>query len=510
MDILFSLIDGILIALQPMNLGLAILGVVVGLFVGAMPGLGSVNGVAILLPFTFVIQSMSGGATSPMIFLAAVYYGAMYGGAISSVALGIPGASTAVATTFDGRPLALQGRAHIALMAAALASFAGATVSNVMFTAFAPMLASVALNFGNPEIFALMLLAFATFAGLGGDDFPKTIFSICFGLALSAVGFDIISGEPRLIFFDIQGFSHGIRFLVLAIGIYGIAEMLWTMNSSRGESSMSKVEVGFASMTNALVRFREAWRGTLIGSVLGFFVGILPAAGATPASLMAYGVTKMTSRDQDAYGKGAIDGVAAPEAANNSASTGAMLPMMTLGIPGSPTTAVLLAGMVIWGLEPGPLLFSQQPDFVWPLIGSFYVSNLVAVLVNIAFIPLFLWMLRMPFTILVPLVFVLSLVGTYAAYMNMFDMWLMVFVGIGGFFMRLLDYPVAPAVLAIVLGPIAEPTLRQTLLQYETVTVFFTRPIAGPITVIAIILILLPGLRILMRRFRKAQTSTGG
>ena len=225
---------------------------------------------------------------------------------------------------------------------------------------------------------------------------------------------------------------------------------------------------------------------------------------------MAYGVTKMTSRNQEAYGKGSIDGVAAPEAANNSASTGAMLPMMTLGIPGSPTTAVLLAGMVIWGLEPGPLLFSAQPDFVWPLIGSFYVSNLVAVLVNIAFIPLFLWMLRMPFTILVPLVFVLSLVGTYAAYMNMFDVWLMVFVGIGGFFMRLLDYPVAPAVLAIVLGPIAEPTLRQTLLQYETFTVFFTRPIAGPITVIAIILILLPGLRLLMRRFRKPEAAANG
>ena len=234
------------------------------------------------------------------------------------------------------------------------------------------------------------------------------------------------------------------------------------------------------------------------------------AAGATPGSLMAYGVAKMTSRDGDAYGKGAIDGVAAPEAANNSASTGAMLPMMTLGIPGSPTTAVLLAGMVIWGLEPGPLLFTAQPDFVWPLIGSFYISNFIAVLVNIAFIPLFLWMLRMPFSILVPLVFVLSLVGTYAAYMNMFDVWLMVLVGLGGFFMRMLDYPVAPAVLAIVLGPIAEPTLRQTLLQYETFTIFFTRPIAGPITVTAIVLILLPGLRLLWRRWRAARVRTAG
>ena len=493
MDILIALFNGILIALEPINLGLAIIGVIVGLFVGAMPGLGSVNGVAILLPFTFVIQSFTGGATSPMIFLAAIYYGAMYGGAISSITLGIPGASTAVATTFDGRPLAIAGKAHIALVAAALASFIGGTVSNIMFTAFAPVLAGVALSFGDPEVFALMLLAFATFVGLGGDDIPKTIFSICFGLVLATVGFDIVSGEPRLIFFDIQGFSHGIRFLVLAIGVYGIGEMMWTINTSRGGTSMSKVEVTMESMKEAVFRFREAWRGTIIGSLLGFFVGILPAAGATPGSLMSYGVAKMTARDPKQYGKGAIDGVAAPEAANNSASTGAMLPMMTLGIPGSPTTAVLLAGMVIWGLQPGPLLFTNQPDFVWPLLGSFYISNVVALVVNLAFIPIFLWMLRMPFTILAPLIFVLSLVGTYAAYMDMFDVWLMVFVGIGAFFLRILDYPVAPAVLAIVLGPIAEPKLRQSLLFSDgDLSIFFTRPIAGPITIIAIILILLP------------------
>ena len=464
MEVIGALFDGIFVALEPINLGLAIIGVVVGLFVGAMPGLGSVNGVAILLPFTFVIQNFTGGATSPMIFLAAVYYGAMYGGAISSIALGIPGASTAVATTFDGRPLALKGKAHVALMTAAIASFIGATVANLLFTGFAPLLASV---------------------------------------ALSAVGFDIISGEPRLIFFDIQGFSHGIRFLVLAIGIYGIGEMLWTINASRNKTTMTSVEINFQSITAALFRFKEAWKGTAIGSFLGFFIGILPAAGATPASLMGYGITKMASRTPEQFGKGALDGVAAPEAANNSASTGAMLPMMTLGIPGSPTTAVLLAGMVIWGLDPGPLLFSEQPDFVWPLIGSFYISNLVALLVNLAFIPIFLWMLRMPFTILSPIIFVLSLVGTYAAYMNMFDVWLMVLVGFGGFFMRMLDYPVAPAVLAIVLGPIAEPALRQTLMQYETFTIFVTRPIAAPITIIAIILILLPGLKLILKKITK-------
>lgn len=502
MDIIASLMGGIWVALEPLNLGLAVLGVIVGLFVGAMPGLGSVNGVAILLPFTFVIQSMTGSATSPMIFLAAIYYGAMYGGAISSITLGIPGASTAVATTFDGRPMALKGMADKALVTAAVASFVGGTVSNVLFTAFAPPLASVALKFGDPEIFALMLLAFATFVGLGGDDIPKTIFSICIGLVLATVGFDIVSGEPRLIFGDIQGFSHGIRFLVLAIGVYGIGEMIWTINSSRYGTTMTDVNISFARIKASLVSFfPETWKGTTIGSLLGFFVGILPAAGATPGSLMAYGVTKMTSRTPQEFGKGAADGVAAPEAANNSASTGAMLPMMTLGIPGSPTTAVLLAGMVIWGLQPGPLLFSEQPDFVWPLIGSFYVSNFVAVIVNLAFIPIFLWMLRMPFTILAPLIFVLSLVGTFAAYQNMFDVWLMVIVGFAAFLLRILDYPLAPAVLAIVLGPIAEPKLRQSLLFSDgDFSIFFTRPIAGPITVIAIILILLPLFRVIKRK----------
>lgn len=509
MDVVASLLSGILVALEPINLSLAVIGVVVGLFVGAMPGLGSVNGVAILLPFTFVIQNYTGGATSPMIFLAAIYYGAMYGGAISSITLGIPGASTAVATTFDGRPMALAGKAHVALVIAALASFVGGTVANVLFTAFAPVLASVALSFGDPEIFALMLLAFATFVGLGGDDIPKTIFSICVGLVLATVGFDIISGEPRLIFFDMTGFTHGIRFLVLAIGVYGIGEMIWTINTSRYSSTMSKVDLSVSNIWQAVKDFRHAWRGTAIGSALGFFVGILPAAGATPGSLMAYGVAKMTAKDPSQFGKGAMDGISAPESANNSASTGAMLPMMTLGIPGSPTTAVLLAGMVIWGLQPGPLLFTNQPDFVWPLIGSFYISNVIAVLVNLAFIPVFLWMLRMPFTILAPLIFVLSLVGVFAAYQDMFDVWLMVIAGGAAFFLRLLDYPVAPAVLAIVLGPIAEPKLRQSLLFSDgDFSIFFTRPIAGPITVIALILIFLPLVKLIRDKIRKAKKET--
>lgn len=504
MEVLSLLADGIFAALSPTNLLLTFIGVVIGLFVGAMPGLGSVNGVAILLPATFLIQQQTGSATSPMIFLASIYYGAMYGGAISSITLGIPGASTAVATTFDGRPLALQGNANQALVTAAIASFVGGTVANLFFTGFAPPLAKVALDFGPPEIFALMLLAFATFVGLGGDDLPKTILSIALGLVLAAVGFDQISGAPRLIFFDIIGFMHGINFLVLAIGVYGIGEMLWTINTTRSGITMTQAEISFMGVVRATSEtFRKAWRGMTIGSGLGFFVGILPAAGATPGSLMSYGVTKMVSKNPKSFGKGNPDGVAAPEAANNSASTGAMLPMLTLGIPGSPTTAVLLGGMVIWGLTPGPRLFTDQPEFVWPLIGSFYIANLMSLLVNLAFIPLFLWMLRMPFTILAPVIFVLSIVGGYAATQDMHDVWLIFLFGVAAFLLRILDYPLAPAVLAIVLGPIAEPTLRQSLILSDgDPMIFLNRPIAGPITVIAIILILLPAFKLIRDKMR--------
>lgn len=499
MEILALLTTGLFEALQPINLILIIIGVTLGMFIGMMPGLGSVNGVAILLPITFLVPP-----ASAIIFLAAIYYGAMYGGAISSITLGIPGASTAVATTFDGRPLAMKGRASLALVTAAIASFVGGTVSIVLFTLFAPPLASVALSFGSPEIFALMLLAFATFVGLGGDDVPKTVLSICLGLVFAAVGFDEISGAPRLVFFDISGFLHGINFLVLAIGVYGIGEMLWTIDSTRGKITSTEAKM---SVKGIIADGREcltkAWKGTTIGSFLGFFVGILPAAGATPGSLMAYGVSKLTSRNPDSYGKGNPDGVAAPEAANNSASTGSMLPMLTLGIPGSPTTAILLGGMVIWGLTPGPRLFADEPAFVWGLIGSFYVSNFFALVVNLSFIPLFIWMLRMPFTILAPMIFVLSIVGGYAATNDMHDVWLMIGFGLGAFFLRKFDYPLAPAVLAIVLGPIAEPTLRQSLLLSSgDPSIFFTRPIAGPITIIAIILILLPLFKVIRDKFR--------
>jgi putative tricarboxylic transport membrane protein len=499
-SILLSLSGGLLEAFQPLNLLMIVIGCVVGLFIGAMPGLGSVNGVAILLPITFLVPP-----NAAIMFLAAIYYGAMYGGAISSITLGIPGASTAVATVFDGRPLAIAGKADQALTAAAIASFVGGTVSVVLFTLFAPPLADFALKFGPPEEFALMVLAFATFIGLGGDDIPKTIFSILIGLVLATIGLDIISGRPRLIFFDISGFLHGINFLVLAIGIYGIGEMLWTLEQTEGNVIVHKVNMSWRAFLTNLGHVKYYIKTTILGSILGYFVGTLPAAGATPASLMSYGLAKTFSKDPESFGKGNVAGVAAPEAANNAASTGSMLPMITLGIPGSPTTAILLGGMIIWGLRPGPLLFTEHPDFVWGLIGSLYVANAFTVLINLAFIPLFVRVLTMPFTVLAPIIFVLCVVGGYAPSQTMHDVWLMLLFGVAGYLLRKLNYPVAPAVLAIVLGPLAEQSFRQSLLSSQgEVWIFFERPISATCIAIAATLVLYPVLRGL-RKPAKAQ-----
>jgi len=501
LEILGLLGNGFLVVFEPLNLALIVGGCALGLFIGAMPGLGSVNGVAILLPLTFLVPP-----TGAIIFLAAIYYGAMYGGAISSIMLGIPGASTAVATTFDGRPLAKQGMADKALTGAAVASFVGGSISVVLFTFFAPPLAHVALVFGSPEEFALMMLAFATFVGLGGDDLFKTIFSIAIGLVLSAIGFDIISGEPRLVLWDITGFLHGINFLVLAIGIYGIGEMLWTVEENAlggGKSMLSDATVTVARTFANLRELVSSWKTMVMGSVLGYFVGILPAAGATPGSLMSYGLAKQMSKDPDSFGKGNIEGVVAPEAANNAASTGSMLPMLTLGIPGSPTTAILLGGMVIWGLEPGPRLFTDHSEFVWGLIASLYAANLFAVIINIAFIPVFIQILKTPFTILAPIIFILCLIGGYAPTQDMHDVWLMLVFGIVGYLMRKLDYPLAPAVLAIVLGPLAEPALRQSLIISDgSFSIFFTRTYAGPIMITAILFLFLPVFKMVYVKMR--------
>jgi putative tricarboxylic transport membrane protein len=479
-DILLHLIGGLTEAFQPLNFTMMLIGCLIGLFIGAMPGLGSVNGVAILLPITFLVPP-----NAAIIFLAAIYYGAMYGGAVSSITLGIPGASTAVATVFDGRPLAAQGKADQALSTAAFASFVGGTISVVLFTLFAPPLAEFALRFGPPEEFALMMLAFATFVGLGGDDIPKTIFSICIGLVLATVGLDIVSGKPRLIFFDISGFYHGINFLVLAIGIYGIGEILWTLETTRGRVQVHKVRTTLRGFVENVKRVKTYFGTAVMGSFLGYFVGTLPAAGATPGSLMAYGMTKAMSSQPETYGKGNPKGVAAPESAT-----------------------ILLGGMIIWGLRPGPLLFTEHPDFVWGLIGSLYMANLATLIFNLALIPLFARVLTLKFTILAPVIFVLCVVGGFAPTQTLHDVWLMLMFGVAGYLLRKLDYPVAPAVLAIVLGPLAEQSMRQSLLISQgELSIFVTRPLSGTFIGLAVVLFFYPIFHAYRRRRKRAEPS---
>ncbi len=488
MDTLALLADGFATSLSPLNLMIVILGVTAGLFIGAMPGLGSVNGVAIVLPLTFIVPP-----SSAIILLCAIYYGAMYGGAISSILLGIPGASTAVATTFDGRPMAQQGKAGLALIAAAVASFVGGTISVLLFTLFAVPLADLALAFGPAEEFALVLLAFTTFVGLGGDDKLKTIIMICLGLVLSTVGLDLISGQPRLIFGDMPGFYSGISFLVLAIGVYGIGEILYTIETSRTAPQVTPARITLRELGDGIKTMNKMWRTMSLGSFLGFFVGMLPAAGATPAALMAYGIARSTSKEPKSFGKGNIEGVAAPETANNAASTGSLLPMLTLGIPGSPTTALLLGGMVMWGLMPGPMLFIEQQDFVWGLISSLYTANFAAVAINIALIPLFVWALRMPFTVLCALVMVLCIVGGFAPSQKMHDVWLIAGFGVAGYLLRKADYPLAPLVLALVLGPLMEKSFRQTLISEQgDILAFIERPLSGTFIAIAVLFFALP------------------
>lgn len=495
METLGLLLDGFSTSLSLFNIMIVLSGVTAGLFIGAMPGLGSVNGVAIVLPLTFLVPP-----ESAIILLAAIYYGAMYGGAVSSILLGIPGASTAVATTFDGRPMAQQGKAGLALITSAVASFVGGTVSVVLFTIFAIPLADVALAFGPAEEFALVLLAFTTFVGLGNDNVYKTIVMIMLGLVLSTVGLDLISGQPRLIFFDLPGFYSGISFLVLAIGVYGVGEVLYTIETSNKNTEVTNARITFAELGAGLRRLVSLWKTMTLGSFIGFFVGMLPAAGATPASLMAYGMAKSSSKNPDSFGKGNIEGVAAPETANNAASTGSLLPMLTLGIPGSPTTALLLGGMVIWGLVPGPMLFIEQPDFVWGLISSLYTANFASVIINIALIPLFVWALRMPATVLCALVLVLCIIGGFAPSQKMHDVWLIIAFGGAGYILRKADYPLAPLVLAIVLGPLMEKSFRQTLIAEQgNILAFFERPLSGTFMCLALFFFLLPVIKYVRR-----------
>jgi putative tricarboxylic transport membrane protein len=500
MEEIQSLLGGFAIALTWKNLALMFAGVILGVIIGVLPGLGGANGVAILLPLTFGMAQVPGGTTSAIILLSCIYWGALFGGAITSILFNIPGEPWSVATTFDGYPMAQQGRAGEALTGAFTSSFVGALVAVILITFLSPVVAKFALEFGPPEFFAVYLLTFSAFVGMSKEPPFKTIAAMMLGFALAAVGTDPVTGALRLTF----GSTHlltGFDFLVAVIGLFGIGEILLTLEEGlafKGASAKLNMKV----VVETWKELPKYWLTSLRSSAVGCFMGIVPG-GATPASFMSYGVARRFSKDGDKFGKGQLEGVVAPETAAHAAGTSALLPMLTLGVPGSPTAAVLLGGLLIWGLQPGPLLFVEQKDFVWGLIASMYLGNIAGLIVVLTCVPLFAAILRVPFAVIAPVILVICAIGAYTVHNSMFDVWMMVVFGILGYVFKKLQYPLAPLVLAIVLGDRAEAAFRQAMLVSQgDMTVFFSNWLVGTMTAGALILLLWPLMSLISARMK--------
>jgi putative tricarboxylic transport membrane protein len=490
MEEIQNLAHGFYIALSWKNLALMFIGVILGVIIGVLPGLGGANGVAILLPLTFTMAQAQGGTTSAIILLSCIYWGALFGGAITSILFNIPGEPWSVATTFDGYPLAQQGRAGNALAAAFTSSFVGALVAVILITFLSPVVARFALEFGAPEFFSVYLLTFCAFIGMSKEPPFKTLAAMMLGFALAAVGTDPVTGALRLTF----GSTHmlaGFDFLIAVIGLFGIGEILLTLEEGlafRGEHAKLNLRV----VLETWKELPKYWLTSVRSSVVGCFMGIVPG-GATPASFMAYGVARRFSPRGDKFGTGQVEGVVAPETAAHAAGTSALLPMLTLGVPGSPTAAVLLGGLLIWGLQPGPLLFVEQKEFVWGLIASMYLGNIAGLIVVLTCVPLFAAILRIPFSVIAPIIIVICAIGAFTVHNAIFDVWMMVVFGVAGYVFKKLNYPLAPMVLAIVLGDRAEASFRQAMLVSQgDLSIFFANKLVGGLTTLALVLLLWP------------------
>jgi putative tricarboxylic transport membrane protein len=498
MDEIQSLMHGFAVALTPTNLALMFTGVILGVIIGVLPGLGGANGVAILLPLTFSMAQSPGGQTSAIILLSCIYWGALFGGAITSILFNIPGEPWSVATTFDGYPLAQQGRAGNALTAAFTSSFVGALIAVIVVTFLSPIVASFALEFGPPEFFAVYLLTFCAFIGMSKEPPFKTLAAMMTGFALAAVGSDPVTGTLRFTFGSVY-LLNGFDFLIAVIGLFGIGEILLTLEEGLAfKGASARINLGVVLQTwKELPRY---WLTSLRSAAVGCFMGIVPG-GATPASFMSYGVARRFSKNGDKFGTGQVEGVVAPETAAHAAGTSALLPMLTLGVPGSPTAAVLLGGLLIWGLQPGPLLFVEQKDFVWGLIASMYLGNIAGLIVVLTCVPLFAAILRIPFSVIAPVIVVVCAIGAYTVHNSIFDVWMMIAFGVLGYLFKKLHYPLAPMVLAIVLGDRAESSFRQAMLMSQgDLSILFSNTLVGSITTLALALVLWPLANWLWRR----------
>ncbi|OOG51186.1 tripartite tricarboxylate transporter permease [Polaromonas sp. C04] len=496
MDQINSLLHGFSVVLTWYGLGIMLIGILLGILVGVLPGLGGPNGVAILMPLTFTMSPTSG-----IIMLSCIYWGALFGGAITATLFNIPGEPSSVTTTFDGYPLAQQGRAAESLTMSFTGAFIGALVGVLLITFLAPLLAKFALRFGPPEFFAVYLLTFCSFVGMNSGGVAKTVVAMMLGFGLAAVGMDSMSGEVRLTF-GITSLTQGVDFLVAVIGLFGIGEILLTVEKGmdfQGKNANMSLKVILKTWAT-LPRY---WATLLRSAAVGCWMGITPG-GATAASFMSYGLAERLSSEPEKFGTGQMEGVIAPETAAHASGTCALMPMLALGIPGSATAAVLLGGLMIWGLEPGPMLFVEQKDFVWGLIASIYLGNVAGLIIVLCTVPLFASILRIPFSIIAPIIVVICSAGAYTIHHSMLDVWLMLLFGVVGYFFKKLRYPMAPLVLALVLGARAEDAFRQTMLASSgSLNIFWSNSLVGSITTLALVLLLWPLLISLWRKRKK-------
>ena len=457
MDAVFSgLASGFATALQPLNLALVLLGCFAGTLVGALPGIGPINGVAILLPIAY---GFGLPPESAIILLAGVYYGAEYGGRISSILLNVPGDAGAVMTTLDGNPMARNGEAGRALSMSAVASFIGGTFAVVLMSLFGPLLAGYAVHFQPSDYVALMVFAFASLASLVGSNPVKTLLGAVMGLMLASIGIDANTGVERYTF-GIPDILAGIDFLVIVIGLFGMAELFTLIeHQAAGTLKAMKIDKSFVSFADLA---KTKWT-ILRCSIIGFAIGVLPGTGASVASAVAYGTEKRIAGSSGNFGKGDIRGLAAPETANNASAGGAMVPMLTLGIPGSGTTAILLGALLLFNVTPGPLMFTQRPEIAWGLIASMYIGNVALLVINLPLVGLFARMLTIPQQYLTPLIAVLAFIGVYSIVSNPHELYMIVGLGVFGWFLRKLDFSLAPVILGFVLGKLFEDNLRRAL-----------------------------------------------
>lgn len=502
METLDLLLGGLAAALTFNTLMATLIGVLLGLAVGVLPALGPAAAVAILLPVVVKFDP-----TTAMAGLAGIYYGAMYGGAVTSILLGIPGEAASMMTTLDGYPLARRGEAGRALGMSVYASFVGGMIALVLFTALSAPFAEYAIAFGPAEMTALMVLALAFTTALGGSNAWKGFCSLALGLWFGMIGLDMVTGAPRYTFGSTE-LLDGLSFSVIAIGVYGLGEVFAALGSRTGEAQFTPTYT-FRSLFPRLNDMIVCWKDLVVGSLVGFVIGVLPGAGATAATIFSYAASKRMSKTPERFGKGAIEGVAGPEAANNSASYGNMIPLFTLGIPGSGTTAVMLGGLLMLGLQPGPLLFKEHPDFIWPLIGTFYTGNLLLVFLTILLTPVLATIVYVPVALLIPIVAGIVGFGVYSINYNLFDVWLALGFGVLGYVMNKLDYPAVPAMLGVVLGPILEQGVRRALISSGgDAMIFVERPIALILFMLTACLVLVPlGRRMMARYQTRLQTS---